>query len=172
MVLDDTCCPNSIEPLPQNVCSPKRKRQRDPEVAIRKWIPLTYKPKIPGVLSGDISQTIRIDTDLLPMDRIAFHGWQGRPYRSPWSFRTPYLDVTMAEEIFLFDDGIAYKGADMGGFMPIGDPRLDTLARLDGIQPATGAELIRVLHEMHGPGTHPGKIIRWDPAPIKEAVHV
>jgi hypothetical protein len=44
---------------------------------------------------------------------------------------------------------------------------LNYLAALDGIEPATGEELIRVLHAMHGKGTLHGKILRWDPAPIK-----
>lgn len=147
-------------------CSAKKKRERDPEVAVRRWIALTYSPKIPGVLSGDISQTIRINSDLLPFDWIAFHGWSGRPYRSPWSFRTPYLDVVRAEPIFIFDDGIAYEGTT--AFYKVGDPTLDRLAALDGIQPATGQELIRILHELNGPGTLKGKIITWDPKPLKE----
>lgn len=136
------------------------------EVAIHQWIPLTYQPKIPGVLSGEIRQTIRINSDLLPSDWIAFHGWSGRPYRSPWSFRTPYLDVIRAEPVFIFDDGIAYEGTT--AFYKIGDPTLDRLAALDGIQPATGQELIRVIHQMHGPGALKGKIITWDPKPILE----
>jgi hypothetical protein len=63
---------------------------------------LTYKEKIPGVLSGDIRQTIRpisynlhticgksvITADpIRPGDKILFHGWADRPYRSPWSWR-------------------------------------------------------------------------------------
>lgn len=159
----------------QNVCSPpKKKRVRDPEVAVRRWIALTYEPKIPGVLSGDIHQTIRVNSDLLPFDWIAFHGWSGRSYRSPWSFRTPYLEVITAEPIYIFDDGIAFKGTT--AFYQIGDPVLDRIAALDGIQPATGHELIRVLHAYNGPGTLEGKILRWNPEPLKkaamEAAHV
>jgi hypothetical protein len=41
---------------------------------------------------------------------------------------------------------------------------LNYLAALDGIEPATGEELIRVLHAMHGKRTLHGKILRWDPA--------
>lgn len=157
--------------MTQNNSSPKtgsakEKRVRDQEKAIHKWIPLTYQPKIPGVLAGDITQTIRINTDLLPFDWIAFHGWSGKPYRSPWSFRTPYLNVMKAEPIYIFDDGIAYKGTTAQ--FQIGHPVLDRLAALDGIQPATGQELLRVLHQMHGPGTVAGKIITWDPKPILE----
>jgi len=144
--------------------SVKHKRQRDPEVAIKKWIPLTYQPKISKVLSGEITQTIRVNSDLLPADWIAFHGWSGRPYRSPWSFRTPYLDVIIAEPIFIFEDGIAFEGSTT--FHKIGDPMLNRIAWLDGIDPATGQELISVLHKMNGPGTLKGKIITWDPKPL------
>lgn len=144
---------------------------RDYEKAIRRWLPLTYKPKIPGVLNGSITQTIRIDTDLMVGDWIAFHGWTGRPYRSPWSFRTPYLDDIYAEPIIFHDLQIELPERQlrlMDDPRLVDDPRLDELARLDGIQPATGPELIRVIRKMHGPGILQGKILRWDPEPLKD----
>ena len=51
----------------------------------------TYEPKIEGVRRGEIRQTIR-PKGKRPVevgDRILFHGWTGRPYRSPWSWRLP-----------------------------------------------------------------------------------
>ena len=55
--------------------------------------PLTYAPKIPGVLDGTIRQAIRVGQKLAAGDRILFHGWAGTPYRSKWSFRTPYFTL-------------------------------------------------------------------------------
>jgi hypothetical protein len=131
---------------------------------IHRFLPLTYKPKIPGVLTGWITQSIRIDTDLQVGDMIAFHGWEGKPYHSPWSFRTPYCEITLAKEINILENSV---------YLPEGmqsinehDTLMYQLAFLDGIYPVTGEELIRVLHEMHGKGVLYGKIIRWDPAPI------
>ena len=50
---------------------------------------LTYQPKIGRVLSGEIRQTIR-KVGKKPIkhgDTLILHGWFGRPYRSPWSWR-------------------------------------------------------------------------------------
>jgi len=131
---------------------------------IRKYLPLTYEPKINGVLNGSIFQSIRVDTILEIGDLIAFHGWSGKPYKSPWSFRTPYLEINWAEPIRIHKDFIYYPWEKKK--FKIGDSELNYLAALDGIQPATGEELLRILHEYHGPETLKGKIIRWNPAPI------
>jgi hypothetical protein len=135
---------------------------------IRRFLPLTYQAKIQRVWVGIITQSIRINTDLQVDDSIAFHGWSGKPYHSPWSFRTPYMRVRHAEwitvrkdSIYFLKEKVAVKACD-----------LNYLAALDGIEPETGEELIRVLHAMHGKGTLHGKILRWDPAPLKtEQVH-
>lgn len=134
---------------------------------IHRFLPLTYKPKIPGVLAGTINQSIRIDTDLQGGDFIRFHGWEGVPYHSKWSFRTPYLQLTMAmpvnirknDSVYFPETGETYKRPS--GF-------LNTLAALDGIDPPTTEELIRVLRSMHGKGYLHGKILRWDPKPFLE----
>jgi hypothetical protein len=131
---------------------------------IRKFLPLTYAPKIAGVLEGKITQTIRVNTILEVGDQIAFHGWEGTPYKSPWSFRTPYMDIIWAEPIRIHADFIYYPWEKIR--IPAGGPELKYLAALDGIEPATGEELLRILHEYHGSGTVKGKIIRWNPAPI------
>lgn len=131
---------------------------------IRKYLPLTYEPKIQGVLNGSIFQSIRIDTILEIGDSIAFHGWEGTPYKSPWSFRTPYCEINWAEPIRIHEDSIYYPWEKLK--IPAGGPELKYLAALDGIEPATGEELLRILHAFHGSGTLKGKIIRWNPAPI------
>jgi hypothetical protein len=118
-----------------------------------RWLPLTYAPKIPGVLSGEIRQTLRVDSkDPLEVeDMIAFHGWQGRPYRSPWSFRTGYFTLNMATDIRLFPMGIKIRGSfDIDPW----DGRLcNHLAIRDGIESnpgeSPGQALGRVLNEYH-----------------------
>ena len=56
---------------------------------------LTYEPKIPDVQSGKCTQTIRpcSQRPRNKNDRIMFHGWEGKPYNSKWSFRTPYWEI-------------------------------------------------------------------------------
>jgi hypothetical protein len=132
---------------------------------IHRFLPLTYIPKIPGVLAGTITQSIRIDTDLKEGDSIAFHGWQGKPYRSSWSFRTPFMTVTMAMPVNIRkNDSVHFL--ETGEVYQRPSAFLNCIAALDGIDPPTTEELIRVLRAMHGKGYLHGKILRWDPAPI------
>jgi hypothetical protein len=118
----------------------------------RKWnIPLTYAPKIPGVLNGSIWQTIRVGRKYRVGDLVSFHGWSGQPYRSKWSFRTPYFPLVMARPIRIRPGGI---GALFGSGM---DYRAWSL--LD--------ELALVLQGMH-PIPEDGieaQILRWRPTP-------
>lgn len=132
---------------------------------IHRFLPLTYKPKIIGVLAGTINQSIRIDTDLQEGDFIRFHGWDGIPYRSKWSFRTPYLQLTTAMPVNIRkNDSFYFPETEEKYSQP--SEFLNNLAAQDGIDPPTTEELIRVLRAMHGGGTLHGKILRWDPAPI------
>ena len=121
----------------------------------RYWLPLTYAPKIPGVLAGTIRQTIRVagKTRYQAGDLIAFHGWAGKPYRSPWSFRTEYFELREAIPILIMPYGIS----------SVAWKKHDELARLDGISPATGLELGRVLCEYNDipESGAPGYILRW-----------
>jgi hypothetical protein len=124
------------------------------------WLPLTYPPKIPGVIAGTIRQTIRVTkkTHYCVGDRVAFHGWAGTPYRSPWSFRTELLPLRVAQDIIIFPKGISLVN---GLVTPWGE--LVILATLDGIDPPTGIELGRVLCEYNDvpESGAPGQIIRW-----------
>lgn len=132
----------------------------------RKWnIPLTYAPKIPGVINGTIRQTIRVGRKFSVGDLVSFHGWAGKPYRSKWSFRTPYYPLIMARPVvirpggieYLVGSGMAYRAWSM----------LDEIALLDGIEPPTGEALCIVLHGMHkipGEGIE-AQILRWRPIP-------
>lgn len=137
---------------------------------IKRFLPLTYAPKIQGVLAGTIEQSIRINTNLQVGDSIAFHGWSGKPYYSPWSFRTPYMVLRHAEPIIIRKDSIYFSQGKIG-IVPckvaVKACDLDHLAALDGIEPATGEELIRVLHSMHGMKALHGKILRWDASTLR-----
>ena len=125
---------------------------------MRKWnIPLTYAPKIAGVLAGSIRQTIRTGRKFSPGDLVSFHGWEGKPYRSKWSFRTPYAPLKDVIPITIRADGVEAPRE----FRPW--CLLDEIARLDGIDPPTGEALCRVLSGMHKiPDTSiEAQILRW-----------
>ena len=68
---------------------------------MRKWnLSLTYEPKIQPVIDGTCTQTIRTVGKAGRKsvgDLISFHGWQGRPYRSSWSWRMPYTPMCGAD---------------------------------------------------------------------------
>jgi hypothetical protein len=128
----------------------------------QKWnLPLTYRLKIPAVLDGRCTQTIRAGRKFQVGDLISFHGWEGKPYRSKWSFRTPYFKVILAEDIKIMPNGIFHELAD--AFLPWHDPRMDILAIADGIDPPIGQELGGVLTRMHKVPYNglPAQIITW-----------
>jgi hypothetical protein len=125
---------------------------------MRKWnIPLTYAPKIAGVLDGTIRQTIRVGRKFSVGDQVSFHGWEGKPYRSRWSFRTPYAPLKAVIPITIRPGGIAAPREFRAWSL------LDEIARLDGIEPPTGAELHRVLSALNPipEGGAEAQIIRW-----------
>ena len=134
----------------------------DPWHKPRRWnIPLTYAPKIPGVIDGTIRQTIRAGRKFHVGDLVSFHGWEGRPYRSKWSFRTPYFALTTARAIRIVPGGIVVPGLRREEYCAWS--ALDDLAARDGIEPPTGEALREVLLGMH---TIPdegieAQVVRW-----------
>jgi len=121
-------------------------------------LPLTYTPKIPGVLAGTIRQTIRVGRRYGVGDDVSFHGWSGRPYRSKWSFRTPYYEIIEVIPITLYPGGIEMEG----NIKPWS--QLDDLARRDGIEPPTGEALGKVLNDLRriwDRGSIEAQILRW-----------
>jgi hypothetical protein len=125
---------------------------------MRKWnLPLTYVPKITGVLDGTITQTIRVGRKFNVGDLVSFHGWEGKPYRSKWSFRTPYAPLKAVIPITIITRGITTPHE----FRPWN--LLDEIARLDGISPPTGEALSQVLQGMHRIADEgiEAQIIRW-----------
>lgn len=130
-------------------------------------LPLTYAPKIPKVLSGECIQTIRPGRKYQVGALVMFHGWEDRPYRSKWSFRTPYWKIHTVWDVRIYRDGIVFLerkgGPDYSPEMFRMWPFLDWLAVLDGIDPPTGTELGRVLTNMHKLPSDglPSQVIRW-----------
>ena len=107
---------------------------------MKKWnLSLTYLPKIAGVCDGSIRQTIRVGRKFGVGDLVSFHGWEGIPYRSRWSFRTPYVPLVAVIPIQICPGGIEMDGE----YLPWAS--LDNLARLDGIDPPIGEALRDVL---------------------------
>jgi len=129
----------------------------------KRWVlPLTYAPKIPGVIGGTIRQTIRPGRKYAVGDWVSFHGWSGVPYRSPWSFRTGYFLLCGVKDIFIHKHGIRHVTDGVAG--PLRSwSNYDDLAARDGIQPPTGQALGALFRSMHWIPEEglPMQIIRW-----------
>lgn len=131
-------------------------------LALKKHVlSLTYEPKVTPVLMGKCQQTIRTGRRFRKGELIMFHGWTGRPYRSPWSFRTPYYCIKDVIDIEITPDCMIDLRTLAG--LSWDSPEMDEIARLDGIDPPTGEELFAVLSRLNKiPDTGvPGQIIRW-----------
>jgi len=125
---------------------------------MKKILPLTYEPKIDGVVKGTITQTIRKGWKYKAGDQIAFHGWEGKPYRTPWNFRTGYYTLKEVIPIMVHVDEIWFLHREDVTIYREYDA-LDELARLDGIDPPTGEALRDVLLSMGCTGN--AQILRW-----------
>ena len=126
---------------------------------MRKWnLPLTYKPKIIPVYDGLITQPIRTGRKYAVGDLVAFHGWEGIPYRSNWSFRTEYFPLIEVVDIILdYEHGIITSFGNCLGWKD-----LDYLAELDGIDPPTGIALRGVLFGLNNKqNVVEAQVLRW-----------
>ena len=121
---------------------------------------LTYLHKVEPVLSGLCTQTIRT-MRIKPInvgDIITFHGWEGRPYRSPWDWRKRVtvnaVIPAKLSEAGMFIDGILHAWTS---WYPA------RLAEYDFIEPATGEALRDVLFGLNRVPKEPTEyqIIRW-----------
>ena len=141
----------------------------------------TYEPKIAAVQNGMIRQTIRKcreGREINPGDFILFHGWEGRPYRSKWSWRkrvkvTEILRAYFGESEFVpvypeipyfIKTGPTLHKWSIGAAWDWDCPIADKIADLDGIDPPTGEALKKVLKKLNGKeweGYY--EIIRWEP---------
>lgn len=118
----------------------------------------TYKPKIPGVRDGSITQTIRPkgSRPVSKGDTVTWHGWKGKPYWSKWSWRLE-TEITEVLNITITNEGIIYEN---GAFVRWKEE--NWLAEKDGIKPPTGEELGRLMNSHYNLAM--GKqmqIIRW-----------
>lgn len=123
-------------------------------------IALTYKPKIEAVLNGRCRQTIRVGHRFEVGDLVSFHGWEGLPYRSKWSFRTPYFELkTVINADFNKKYGMYVAGTWYNWY----DPEIKGIAELDFIDPPTGEAICGVLFGLNAKqGSHfEAQIIRW-----------
>ena len=122
---------------------------------------ITYREKENGVRCGTVCQTIRKGNKVMNGDTILFHGWDGVPYRSKWSWRKD-VEVTQAHDVVISQAGIQPQ---IGPMIEWGDPDADVLAGYDGIDPPTGSQLYDVLRSMHRitKEGEPYQVIRWAP---------
>lgn len=129
----------------------------------------TYKPKIERVLNYEITQTIRVGWTKEVGDLIMFHGWEGKPRHSKWSWRMPYVEINMALKIYICKDGFEILSSFDGvpiDFYSWESEIMDRLAELDSIVPPTGVELGRVIIDGNNLRfdkikRYEGQIIRW-----------
>jgi len=135
------------------------------------YLAIIYQPKIPGIISGDIRCEIRVGRkDRYHVgDLVQFHGWEGRPYWSPWSWRTKFHKLIGVEEIWIlpkkvkiWQEAVPEDGTPEQ-WIGISWEHLDRLAERDGIVPATGLELRKVLTVTSGldPRGDCGQILEW-----------
>lgn len=139
---------------------------------------MTYPPKVQAVRSGACRRTTRMYNENKPFvvdDLILIHGWTGRPYWSPWSWRMPKERIRKVIDMVVTDSTLTFWQDPISG-RPIGseslrlliltwhDHEVDELARLDGIVPASGLEYRAVLERFHGKFTEVPvrfQIIEW-----------
>ena len=140
---------------------------------VRKYVKaFTYEPKIKAVRDGSITQTIRPDPKgsyVQVGDEILFHGWSGKPYRSPWSWRLR-VKVTEIMNLYIYRDMFFIREAPDWP-RRWDSPLANELAQLDGIKPPTGEALRDVLAGMDKYGldeyetrkdrSHAYQVIRW-----------
>lgn len=125
---------------------------------------MTYPPKIDAVRSGECRQTIRIGDKVREGDEILWHGWEGRPYRTPWSWR---MRVTVTEAISILADyydgvGVFDSKHDQWIWCAWDSAEINDLARRDFIDPPIGLALRDVLSGLNGEMSgEVCQIIRW-----------
>jgi len=130
----------------------------------KRYITLKYEPKIKPVCDGEIRQTIRLNGRFRAGDYVVLHGWEGKPNNSKWSWRSRWYKLNRVIRCEVHPSGILVE-VSKGCFEVLvwESPEADELARLEGIIPATGVELGRVLNQYYDiPETGmKGHILRW-----------
>ena len=130
---------------------------------MHKWnVPLTYLPKIPKVISGECTQTIRTGRKYAVGDLIRFYTWTGKPYRSKRQTITEYMPIIEVIGVYLGNCTFGYMSVGCGYHW--NSPLIDEIARRDGIVPPTGEALRDVLIQKNGKIPENGiesQIVRW-----------
>lgn len=133
---------------------------------MKKWnLPLTYKPKIDPVKSGECTQTIRTGKKFTEGDLIRFYIWQSRPYHSKRTTITDYSEIWMVDEILIIQTGfLFYHNGKFQKEVNWDNWEMQDLAKKDFINPPTGEALKDVLISKNGKIPAEGinaQIIRW-----------
>jgi len=141
------------------ICSKYTKEFKD----MKHILPLTYEPKIPDVRNGKCTQTIRpisYTKSKQVNDLVMFHGWSGKPYRSKWSFRTPYWEIKCVFDIVFTYNGIKKANA-YDEFIELSSKDIDEIAVLDGFKNIK--EMMIEFYEMYGEKLYDMvfSVIRW-----------
>ena len=128
----------------------------------------TYEPKIKAVQTGKCTQTIRPKHTVKVGDKIQFHGWEGRPYWSRWSWRMKVV-VTDVIYIMAFKDGVEFSSSPTER-LPWDNPYITRVAKMDGIDPPTGKAMGELFNSKYDLTEGiPMQIIRWDWPPYYQA---
>jgi len=115
---------------------------------------LTYGPKIPLVLSGECDSTMRPQVwrksgkrSLRGVgDKLLLHGWKGVPYRSAWSFKV-LAEIYKMSQALIASNGVVLETEE--GMINYQWEELDWLAKIEGIEPATGLQMRNVFCRMY-----------------------
>lgn len=116
-------------------------------------MPMTCKDKLDMVFSGEIRQTIRRGQRYQEGDTLTIFEWSGMPYRSKWGRRIE-ARVKLVFPILIREGGIGmYKEGIVENalvvIIPWSSDYLKSLAEIDGVRPASGRRLKKVLMQMH-----------------------
>ena len=132
----------------------------------KRYMAITYPPKIKPVNDGRCTQTIRKGDKINVGDIIEFHNWADKAYRSKWINR---FDVIVTEAIpIIIDDvlgiGLRYQPeSNILNWNSWDGTYVNYLAELDYINPPTGEALRDVLFKLNDAPKEPEQyqIIRW-----------
>jgi hypothetical protein len=118
--------------------------------------------KIPSVLDGSCTQTIRPygNKPVKVGDEILFHGWSGRPYRSPWSWRKRITVTAVTNIIISYHHGI--RGLNHQIYSNWGEIATIVLAKLDGFDcPLSLRDWMEEAHNLSKKGERSFQVISW-----------
>ena len=128
-------------------------------------MPFTYEPKIPAVLDGRCSQSIRAGSKFNVGDSILMYSWKGTPYSkgASWTNRMS-VEVIQVIPIIVSEAGVKFPKSYGDKIVPWTHEWINGLAEMDFIDPPTGEalrdELLDYLNLPEGEEAD-CQIIRW-----------